>query len=216
MKRILIITLAAAALVANCTQETEDNSALALAALAIAAPNCTVNGTQFYADGTVDCSSGTSAVATGTAFLAAAQTHGDVLSLQVTVDVGSGSEDKVEILGHGSGRAATSAAFIRLTNTGNTRAGGASNSSGGDTGINQNGDGTYCIEFHNEAEVHAIYDKLACPAGTKATTSTHGDSDGNNGSAVTTGAPAGKNWGFSLVNSGISGLTVNSEEKFTD
>lgn len=216
MKKLAVITLILSAFLANCTDEGEDNNALALAALAIASPNCTVNGTQFFADGQVDCSSGTSATATGTAFLAAAQTHGEVLSIQITADVGTGTSDRVEVLGHGTGRNATSAAFLRITNTGNTNAGGASNTSGSDTGVAQNGDGTYCIEFHSEAEVHTIYDKAACTA--KSTSAAQWDSEGTsgNGNTVTTGAPAGRNWGISLVNSSVSGISVNGDEQFTD
>ncbi|MCB1138596.1 MAG: hypothetical protein KDK23_07565 [Leptospiraceae bacterium] len=215
--RKFIGILALAGLFTQCTQEGEDNTALALAVLAVAAPNCTVGSTSFYADGQVDCSSGTQAVATGTAFLAAAQTHGDVLSVQITADVGSGTGDKVEVLGHGSGRSATSAAFLRLTNTGNTFSGGSENSSGSDTGISQNGDGTYCVEFHKEAEVHAIYNKAACTD--MSTSAAHWDSEATGGgskNSVTTGAPSGSNWGITLVNSTVSGLTVNSEEKFSD
>lgn len=214
MKKLLILVSGLSVALAQCTQDTENNTALALAALSLAAPNCTVNGTQFYADGEVDCSSGTSAVATGTAFLAAAQSHGDVLSVELTIDVGASSGDKVVIRGHGSGRNATSAAFLQIDTDTNTDAGGADNSAGSTTGVAQNGDGTYCVEFHGEAEVHTIYEKSACA--TKATTSAHWDSEGNNGNSVTTGAPAGSNWGITLVNSSISGLTVNSDEIFTD
>ena len=214
MKKLLLIVTGLSLSLAQCTQESENNTGLALAALALATPNCTVDGTQFFADGEVDCSSGTSAVATGTAFLSAAQTHGEVLSVQLTVDVGSSSGDKVVIKGHGTGRNATSAGFIEIDNAGNTQAGGADNSAGSDTGIAQNGDGTYCVEFHGEAEVHAIYEKAACAA--KATTAADWDSEGNNGNSVTTGAPSGSNWGITLINSSISALTVNDDEIFGD
>ncbi|HBS06572.1 MAG TPA: hypothetical protein DEA96_16505 [Leptospiraceae bacterium] len=214
--KIWILPLTLVTLFAQCTDEGENNTALALAALSLAAPNCTVNGTQFYADGVVDCSSGTSAVGTGTVFLAAAQSHSDVLSLQLTVDVGSTTSDRVVVHGHGSGRNATSSAFLRIDGDTNSDAGGASNSGGSSTGVTQNGDGTYCIEFHGESEVHTIYDKNACT--TKSTSAAHWDSEGTsgNGSTVTTGAPAGKNWGITLVNSAVSAITVNAEEQFTD
>jgi hypothetical protein len=208
--------LAALLFVAQCTSETEDNTGLALAALAIASPNCTVGNQAFFANGEVNCSSGTSATATGTAFLSAATTHGDVLSLQVTIDVADTGTTSVRVQGHGTGSTANSASFIEVNGSSNTTSGGASNTSGASTGVADAGDGTYCIEFHSETEVHAIYRRAACTS--IATTSADWDSEGTsgNGNTVTTGAPSGNNWGITLVNASVSGLTVNSDEQFTD
>ena len=213
MKRLWILVIAAVAW--NCGAESEDNSALALAVATIAAPNCTVGNQSFYTDGTVDCSSGTSATSTGTAFLYAATTHGEALSVQLDAALNGAAGSLIRVLGHGSGRKATSAAFLEINQNSQTRAGGADNSGGSNTGITANGAGTYCIELHGEAEVHIIYKKAVCAAYSTATDSDW-DSEASHGNAVTTGAPAGQNWAITLIDSTVSNLTVNSEESFSD
>lgn len=215
-KSALVGVISAMAFLANCTtDDSEDNSALLLAALAATAPNCTVGETQFYASGDVSCADN-KATASGVAFLNAASQHtSEFASVGLTVDsittsvqffaFRSGRKSEEGNTDSGDSGVVIGPTNVQLYGTGGTNKAlaAAATNAGNITGGAQN----YCLEVHSDGgEGHIIVDDIACtPTATSGVANT-----------TETGLGSGLTWGFVLNNATISSVSTNSEEQFGD
>lgn len=203
----IIIALASGML--NCqTDDSEDNSALLLAAVAAAAgPNCTINEVQFFTIGEVACANNI-AVTTGTAFLNAATQHTDHASVGVNI---TANTDSVRFFSHRGSQKTNEEnageAGIIIPASGNAQMYGTELSAGDSTPTMNGGTGTYCLEVHSDGgEGHIIAEKAACATKSSATLPQR----------TGTGLGGGNTWGFVLKEASISDVSTNAEEQFTD
>lgn len=196
--RILAGCMALAALLplASCTEEGEDNTALLAASAVLALPNCVLGNVAFFAAGP-SCD-GTSA--TGSGLLTAASPTVSQLSLELELDFSAGSGNV--IVAAQAGDPLSTGGTFTIFDSGLVLAKGPT-----DTGLATTvpgGDGTYCIEIHDDAgDTHLIMEKVACASG--GGTSAWNDDIAEYDPAVA-GPVAGKRWGLLLTNVRIARL----------